>query len=181
MHHLTLCPNALWNSHQASLREPKNRSVFWGNFSLSATPNMLKSSLHDTRNLGLIIVSSLALVSGSSFLATYGTYLRSVLFSVEASLLLLERSRLFSLCLGCFDREPSFFLSTTSVGLNGRASLLTCLQLVLQDTAPLGQRGLYLLIILWRSSQWEHSNYKICFSLKYSEKRTFTRGLKPLL
>ena len=75
---------------------------------------MLKSSLHDTRNLVLIVVSSMTLISGSSFLAMYGTYLGFVLFPVEVSLLLLERSQLFSLCLGCFDREPPFFLSTVS-------------------------------------------------------------------
>ena len=48
----------------------KNRSVFWGNFSLFATPDMLKSSLHDTQNLGLIVVSSLTLISDSFFIAT---------------------------------------------------------------------------------------------------------------
>jgi len=58
----------------------------------------------------------------------------------------------------------------TSDGLNGRVSLLICLQLVLRDAAPLRQkRGVYLLIILQRSSQWEHSKYQISFNLKYSE------------
>ena len=32
-----------------------------------------------------------------------------------------------------------------------------CLFLVHWNNAPLGQRGLYLLITLWRSSQWEHT------------------------
>ena len=45
MHRYRLCPNARWNSHQAPLHDPKNRFVFWGNFSLFSTPSMLKSSL----------------------------------------------------------------------------------------------------------------------------------------
>ena len=110
-------PNALWKSHQASLCDPKNRSVLWGNFSLFVTPGMFKSSLQDTRNRGLIVVSSLTFVLGSSFLVTYRTYLEFVLFSMGASLLLMEWSRLLSLCLGCFDRELPFFLSTTSSAL----------------------------------------------------------------
>jgi len=75
---------------------------------------MLKSYLHGTQNLGLIVASSLALISGSSFLATYETYLRFVLFLPKASLLLLEWYQLFSLCPGYFNRETLFFLSTTS-------------------------------------------------------------------
>jgi len=73
------------------------------------------SSLQDTRNLGLIVLSSLGFALGSSFLATYGTYLWSALFLVDTSLLLIERFQLFSLYLGCLKCELPFFLSTTSI------------------------------------------------------------------
>ena len=37
MHRSTSCPNALWNSHQVSLRDPKFRFVLWSNFSMFTT------------------------------------------------------------------------------------------------------------------------------------------------
>jgi len=77
-------------------------------------PRHAMSYLQDTRNLSLVVISSLAFVLGSSFFATYGAYLCSIIFMVDTSLLLAERSQLFSLYLGCFNRELSFFLSTTS-------------------------------------------------------------------
>ena len=94
---------------------PQNWSVFLGNFNFSDTPSMPMSSLQDTRNLGLIVLSSLGFALGSSFLATYGTYLWSALFLVDTSLLLIERFQLFSLYLGCLKCELPFFLSTTSI------------------------------------------------------------------
>lgn len=54
------------------------------------------SSLQGTQNLDMIVVSSLAFILDSFFFATYGTYLKFVLFSVDVSLLLTEQSRLFS-------------------------------------------------------------------------------------
>ena len=108
--------NVLWKSQQASLRDHKNQFVFWEiSTCLLLLACLFMSSLPDTQNLGLIVIFSLAFTLGSSFLATYGTCLGPVLFSVSAPFLLMEWSRLLSLCLGCFDLELPFFLSTTSL------------------------------------------------------------------
>ena len=109
MHRLTLCPNALWNSHQASFHDPRFRSVFRGNFSQFVTPDILNNSLQDTRNLGRVFDFSLPFVLGSSLLATHDTYLESVLFSVEVLLTRKGRARLLSLGLGCLKCDQSFF------------------------------------------------------------------------
>ena len=114
MHRSMSCPNALWNSHQVSLRDPQIPIFLWRNFSLFTTPGILKSSLQDTWNLGQAVDSSLAIILVSSFLATHGMYLHSVLFSTEASLTRKSQARLFFLDLGFLECQLSFLLSTAS-------------------------------------------------------------------
>jgi len=58
---------------------------------------MLSNSLYDTRNWGRVTESSLTFVLGSFLLATYGTYLEFVLFSIEVSLTHKGQAQLFSL------------------------------------------------------------------------------------
>jgi len=89
-------------------------------------------------------------------LATYGTYLESVLFSAEISLTRKGRARMLSLGIGCLKCDLSFFLTTSS-----SASMWATQQIVLVSQKMSSPD-------FWPANRWTVPSQSLCLTLKRS-------------